>query len=401
MGTGYRESILSPLTPLLFSGSGIYMEELQPVSWDENRLGWLGLAWFEGFGARSLRKLRARYQEDGMKAFRATRDELLRVGILERLIDRFIHWRSGVDPTMFARRLDAESIQFLLDGPDIPDLLRSSSDPPAALFLRGAPLHLKRPIAIVGTRAITPYGTRVTEQLCKDFVAAGCEIISGLAWGIDAKAHESTLDASGHTVALLAGGCNDGSITPHSNFNIGQRILKQGGSLVTEFPPGTESFKHHFPLRNRLIASLSLATVVIEAAEASGSLITARLALEENRDVFAVPGPITSEQSAGTNQLLKQGAIPCTSAQDILNALHIDSTPQSVSVTLTPAEHALLQMIDRPLHIDDIIRAAESSPASISTQLSMLELKGCIEAQGGGIYHRTPRGKIYRAHPPD
>lgn len=370
------------------------MGEMISTVWDEHRLGWLGLAWFEGFGARTLRKLRSRYHEDGERAFGISRMELLSLGITEAVVDRFIHWRGLVEIPMLARRCDAEAIRFILDDdPEFPAYLKHSSDPPATLFLRGALLAPSKPIAVVGTRAITSYGTRVTEDICRELAEAGCEIVSGLALGVDAKAHDAALSANGITIAVLAGGNNDAAIYPRTNVPLAKRILENNGTLMTEFPPGTEGLKHHFPLRNRLIASLCQATVIIEAAEASGSLITAKLALEENRDVFVVPGPITSEQSAGTNRLLKFGAIPCLGASDILELFDVTPQLSQNSLIINDEERTLLETLDRPLHIDDLIRALEILPSLISSQLSLLELRGLVEHQGGGVYARTRLGK--------
>lgn len=370
------------------------MEELIPTPWDENRLGWLALAWFEGFGARTIRKLRTRYREDGARAFGVPRKELLSFGVTEHMADKFIGWRGGVDTAMLARRCDAEGIRFVLDDDDeFPSYLKHSSDPPAVLFLRGAPLRPARPIAVVGTRAMTPYGAKVTEELCRELSLAGCEIVSGLALGIDAKAHDAALSANGVTIAVLAGGSNDAAIYPRANAALAGRIIGHRGTILTEFPPGTESLRHLFPLRNRLIASLCVATVAVEAAESSGSLITAKLALEENRDVFVVPGPITSEQSKGTNRLLKVGAIPCLGAEDVLSLFDVNVAPR-LPVDVTDDERPLLDALERPLHIDDLIRASDLSPSRLSSLLSMMELRGLVGHSGGGVYERTALGKM-------
>ncbi|MBU1033278.1 MAG: DNA-processing protein DprA [Patescibacteria group bacterium] len=360
------------------------------VQWDKNRLCWLTLAWFDGFGARTLRKLRALYSNQGDRAYNVSRETLISLGVNSNHADKFISWRKDVVPEMLARRLDAEKIRFVLECEDeFPSYLKHSSDPPACLFIRGATLQLNRPIAIVGTRAITSYGFRVTKFLSRELALAGCEIISGLALGIDGCAHESVLEVGGKTVAVLANGCSDATIYPRHNFPLAKRIMEKGGSLVSELPPGTCSFKHLFPLRNRIIASLSVATIVVEAAEGSGSLITAKLALEENRDVFAVPGPITSMQSGGTNNLIKLGAIPCTGPEEVLKLFELEQEKPREPIILTDEERSLIDMLDRPLHKDELIRAMEKSPAEISSLLTSLELKGAIEHEGANIYSRS------------
>lgn len=370
------------------------MEEDNKKNWDENRLGWLGLAWFEGFGARSLRKLRAQYKNDGAQAFAVSKTALLSLGITEKIANRFIAWRKKVEVEIFARRCDADKIRFVLDDEkEFPSFLKHSNDPPAVLFLRGETLNLKKPIAVVGTRSMTNYGSRVTEELCRNLVIAGCEIVSGLALGIDAKAHSTVLEMGGVTIAVLAGGCNDDAIYPRSNFNLAKNIIAHRGTLLTEFPPGTESLKHLFPLRNRLIAGLCVATVVIEAAEFSGSLITAKLALEENRDVFAVPGPIDSEQSSGTNRLIKVGAAPCLGAEDILTLFDLQTETPVQKIEITEDERELIDTLDRPIHIDELIRALEIPPAVMSSRLATMELKGLVEHQGAKVYARTKMGR--------
>lgn len=162
---------------------------------------------------------------------------------------------------------------------------------------------------------------------------------------------------------------------------------------MTEMPPGTESLKHLFLLRNRIIASLSLATIVVEAAESSGSLITAKIAIEENRDVFAVPGPITSEQSAGVNGLLKMGAIPCTGADDILRAFDLHAvSPDLRDVDISEAECGVLDVVAQPLHVDDIVRDLKHPAAEVTALLMTLVLKGLVEQQEGNVYGRTKAG---------
>ncbi|MFH1078236.1 MAG: DNA-processing protein DprA [Patescibacteria group bacterium] len=364
------------------------------MEWDANRIGWLGLAWFEGFGSRSIRRLRSKHPHDGMAAYSMGLDAYVAIGIGESVAGRFVGWRSITDPEMFARRCDDEGIRFVLPDDDgFPPYLAHTSDPPESLFLRGAPLRLVRPIAVVGTRSMTPYGAAATDRICRDLAAAGCEIVSGLALGIDARAHAACLDAGGTTVAVLAGGCDDGFIYPRANIALAARILSHGGTIVTELLLGTESLKHLFPLRNRIIASLSVATVVVEAAESSGSLITAALALEENRDVFAVPGPITSEQSAGTHKLLKMGAIPCTDADDVLKLFDLRSPlPDGARLALTDEERSVLGVITRPLHVDDIVRDMRRPASTVTSTLISLQLKGLLAEQDGNVFSRTKSG---------
>ncbi|MEO5927084.1 MAG: DNA-processing protein DprA [Patescibacteria group bacterium] len=361
---------------------------------DLSRLGWLSLASFSGFGSRTLRKLRQRFGDDGERAMNASRTELLALRVTDHVADMYLEWRSRIEYQALARRLEAEGIRFVMNTDDeYPSYLLHTSDPPDSLFIRGATLKLRRPVAVVGTRAMSGYGAMAVRHIVGELTRAGCEIISGLAYGIDALAHTVALDSGGTTVAVLAGGVNDDGIYPRGNVQLAERIIRERGTIISELPPGTESFKHLFPLRNRIIAGLSTATIVVEAAESSGSLVTAKLALEENRDVFAVPGPIMSEQSKGTNQLIKLGATPLLCPEDVLGLFDKAGLRHAPPTSVTDDEKTVLQLLNRPLHIDDLIRALEEPPATVMSRLAILELSGCVIHHGAQIYARTLKGK--------
>jgi DNA processing protein len=241
---------------------------------------------------------------------------------------------------------------------------------------------------------MSAYGARVAKQLAGSLAEQGIMVISGFANGIDATAHAGTLERGGTTIAILPGGCDDQHIYPQNNLELAHQIIKQHGALISEYPPDTSNLRHHFPLRNRIIAGLSAATVVIEAAERSGSLITASLALQEHREVLAVPGPITSPQSAGTHQLIKMGATPCTDINDILEAIHLPriDSPSSISkpqknpaiqTNLTPDEERIISLLTTPKHIDDLGRALGVATAQTSSLVMQMELNGVIEHVGG------------------
>lgn len=363
-----------------------------PRTWDENRLGWLALAWFDGFGTRTLHRLAKRYGNDGAKALACTLEDLTAANVSEKVATRFFGHRNETDARRLERLLEEEGIEFVLDADDnYPPTLKQIADPPFALFVRG-PMELTGlEIAIVGTRNCTPYGRGVATELSRELAQGGLNIVSGLALGVDAYAHQAALQAGGRCIAVLGGGCDDGSIYPRHNLKLAQEILEGGGTIVSEFPPGTFSLKHHFPLRNRIIAGLSRAVVVVEAAEESGSLITAHLALEQNRDVFAVPGPITSDQSRGTNKLLRMGAIPCTGAADIFTHLELssDSPKPQPAIPLTPEEQAVCDALDQPRHADELGRILDLDAATIATRLMGLELKGRVKSVGGQMYTKT------------
>ncbi len=244
-------------------------------------------------------------------------------------------------------------------------------------------------VAIVGSRACTPYGRRVTREICKELARAGIVIVSGLAFGIDAVAHEATLDVHGKTIAVLASAVDN--VTPAQNRPLAEQILNQEGAIVSELPTGSQVNKFSFPVRNRLISGMCLATVVVEAAEKSGSLLTARAALEEGRDVFAVPGPIDSDTSKGANALLRSGAHVATGAKDILDLLGIqgiDGLPVSSPPTADSKEEAMIlaTLSKKPIHVDTIVRESGMPVSKTNTTLTLMEMKGKVRHVGGGHY---------------
>lgn len=200
-------------------------------------------------------------------------------------------------------------------------LLREITDPPQQLYARGnsALLHATHLLAVVGSRQASSYGQQCIERLLPTIIKAGVVIVSGLAYGIDSLAHQASVDLKAPTIAVLGTGIDDASIYPRPNLKLAHNILENNGLLVSEYAPGTAPAKHHFPKRNRIIVGLSQVTLIMQAAEKSGSLISARLASEYNRDVAAVPGPITDPLSAGPNTLIKDGATPVSTSQDILD----------------------------------------------------------------------------------
>jgi DNA processing protein len=260
---------------------------------------------------------------------------------------------------------------------ELPPLLRAIHDPPKRLYLRGAGGAdlLGRPaVGIVGARACSPYGAQVARVLARDLAAAGVVVVSGLARGVDGEAHRGALQGRGHTVAVL--GCGIDRDYPAAHTSLAHEIA-QSSLIVSEYEPGVEPAPFRFPARNRIIAGLCAATVVVEARERSGALITADFALEEGREVFAVPGEITSSLSKGTNGLLRLGATPLTSADDVLESLGIESTPEP------SADHPFIELL--PASIDELVRATRTDPAQVAATLVELELAGLV-AEGEGVY---------------
>lgn len=273
---------------------------------------------------------------------------------------------------------------------DYPKLLRQLTDPPKQLYFRGNKKLLNSfCLGVVGTRKISAYGKETTEHIVSGLTDSRITIISGLAIGIDAVAHRSALDNDLPTIAVLGSGVDDDSIYPRSNYTLGQDILKNNGLIVSEYPIGFHANKATFPQRNRIISGLSKGVVVIEAAEKSGALITARSALDQNRDVFVVPGNIFSPNSQGPNFLLKNGAKPVFSAEDILDDysenLKLNLTAKSNISTQNPIEKKILDILDKSggRTADELIKESEADVPQLMTALSMLEISNKIKNKNG------------------
>ncbi|MEO8290388.1 MAG: DNA-processing protein DprA [Gaiellaceae bacterium] len=278
-----------------------------------------------------------------------------------------------------------------------PPLLAELHDPPARVFVRGQAAALAGPcVAVVGARSCSAYGAQVARSLGRDLAAAGVTVVSGLARGVDGEAHRGALEGGGVTVAVL--GCGIDRDYPRSHSELARRIVAIG-AVASEYPPGVEPAPWRFPARNRIIAGLALATVVVEARERSGALITADFALELGRDVFAVPGEITSGLSAGTNDLLRQGAAPLTSVSDVLEAIGIEPEPPR-RASVSEAAHALLALLaDGARGADELTRLAELPSGEVAAALVELELAG-LAAQADGVYRQFSPGRNRVARAP-
>jgi DNA processing protein len=270
----------------------------------------------------------------------------------------------------------------ILERSAFPPLLRAIFDPPKRLYLRGGAGDdvLERPaVAIVGARACSPYGALVARRLGRELARAGLVVVSGLARGIDGEAHRGALEAGGVTVGVL--GCGIDRDYPAAHSELARRI-RERGLAVSEYEEGVEPAPWRFPARNRLIAGLCAATVVVEARERSGALITADFALDEGRDVLAVPGEITSPVSAGTNSLLKLGAAPCTSAVDVLELFGITDDEQAPPAVVGAAKDVLAAL---PAAADEAARTTGLDARTVAVALAELELAG-LAAEGDGIF---------------
>jgi DNA processing protein len=296
----------------------------------------------------------------------------------------YVAFKRAFDVAGYLAGLAAAEVRWLARSDSaFPSLLGAIHDPPAGLFVRGAAevgLLGRAAVGIVGARSCSSYGAQVARTLGRELAAAGLVVVSGCARGIDGEAHRGALDAGGTTVAVL--GCGIDRDYPASHAELAARI-RATGLTVSEYAPGVEPAPWRFPARNRIIAGLCAATVVVEARERSGALITADLALEEGREVLAVPGEITSALSRGTNDLLRLGATPLTSANDVLELFGL-SPAASAAVDLSEtADNVLGRLRDGPASADELARATGLAADALASALTELELAGVAVAAGG------------------
>lgn len=325
-------------------------------------------------------------------AWQADSEALKTTGWDEKVIQEFLDWKNKIDENKIAKILEQENIYCLTkDDEEYPELLKQIYDPPFCLFVRGNLDMIKFPVAVVGTRKFTNYGKQVTEEIIFELAKQGITIVSGLALGIDGIAHETTINAGGKTIAVLGTGINRKHVYPASHYQLSEKIIASGGALVSEYPPGALPSKYSFPRRNRIIAGLSIGTLVIEAPEDSGALITSQYALDNNREVFAIPQNINSINSAGGNNLLKNGAHLVTKAEDILEVLNLQDIKEFIDsqeiIPDSPVEAEILKTLSKePIHVDAITKLTKMDSPTINATLTLMEMKGKVKNLGGMNY---------------
>lgn len=345
---------------------------------------YLGFSYVPGIGSVKFAKLIQNFKTVE-KAYEASRSNLIPVlGI--KLTDAFIAFRKSFDIKETKKTLASQDIQVISQNdPDYPAHLLSIYDPPICLYIKGnrTLLHTEetRLFAIVGTRKATSYGLTVTQTIGTHLADYGFTIVSGMALGIDSAAHWSALHSKGKTIAVLGGGVD--IIYPPSNDKLYHSILQSGGAIISEFPPGQLALKGLFVSRNRIISGLCSATLVVEGDEKSGALITAKCALDQGKDVYAIPGPITSFLSWAPNMLIKQGAIVVTGIDDILQNFNISMKKDDIVSILESVagleKNIIALLLKEPLSTDEITVLLNISVTEILHTLSMLELKGLIK----------------------
>ena len=338
-------------------------------------------------GGQTLKKMLAAYASPA--ALWADKVANLNHRLGEKFASYIIEARSKFNPDEEIDRLARYGVGYMtIFDKNYPGILKEVYDCPAILYIKGDAKVLGTPaLGVVGSRKYSNYGKTNSYKLSKECAESGLTIISGLALGIDAFAHQATLDANGKTVGVL--GCGLDNIYPVSNFHLGQEIIEKGGAIVSEFPIGVPPMKQNFPARNRIIAGLSLGVLVVEASVNSGSLITAMCALDYNRDVFAVPGNIDSESSLGANMLIQQGAKLVISSDDILSEINIEKkTDNEVAKKILPVTEDEVLIISvlsgGEKLLDELVEKTGLSIIAINTTLTYLEMKGLVRNIGGG-----------------
>jgi DNA processing protein len=350
---------------------------------------WVGFNFIQGIGRARFSQLEG-YFGDLQRAWKASAAELKAAGLDSKSVEAIIAARPGISPDAEFEKLERHQVRALIwNDSDFPARLKEIYDVPPVLYVRGTITPEDEwTIAVVGTRRATIYGREVTERLVTDLVRNRITIVSGLARGIDSIAHRTALESGGRTIAVFACGLDE--VYPPENVKLAQAIVEHG-ALVSEHPLGIRPKKEHFPLRNRIMSGLSLGVLVIEGDVDSGAMITANRALEQNREVFAVPGNILSPASRGTNRLIKEGAKLVSDVQDILEELNLTMIPQQLEMREVVPENETESLIlkylsHEPTHIDEVCRSSCLPIATVSSTLAMMELKGIVRQMGGMNY---------------
>ena len=355
----------------------------------KHQLYWIGFNLVKGIGTVRFRAL-LDFFGDAEAAWKATPQELRGSGLNEKLIENFINLRSNVSLDLVWERISRQGISVLTwEDEGYPERLREIPQSPPVLYVKGALVPEDDwSIAVVGTRRITAYGRQVTEKIAVRMAQAGVTVVSGLARGIDGVAHKATLDAGGRTIAVLGSGLDQ--IYPPEHRKLALKIIERG-ALVSDYPPGTKPEASNFPPRNRIISGISLGTVIVEAGKRSGALITADFAVEQGKDVFAVPGNIFSSQSQGTNRLIQDGARVLINPREILEALDLtrinELNEARIILPTDPTEAELFKVLSHePMHVDEIQNLTELTIETVTATLAMMELKGMVRQIGGMRY---------------
>ncbi len=350
---------------------------------------WLGFNLVKGIGAAKLQALLDFYGTIE-RAWQASPADLQRIGLDQRAISSFLQTRGEIDlDKCLAQVIDAGIRLLTWNDPDYPRLLREALNAPPVLYVRGEITEADGwAVAVVGTRRPTAYGRQMTRDLVVSLIRSGVTIVSGLARGVDALAHKTAVELGGRTLAVLGAGLD--CVYPPEHRGLAEQIAQGHGALISEYALGVQPEARNFPPRNRIISGLSLGVIVVEAGETSGALITANFAVEQNRDVFAVPGNANSPASLGTNRLIQRGAKLILSANDVLEELNLVMAVEQQAVQMAlpeSAEEALLMPnLLQPIHMDELTRLTGLPAGLVGSTLTLMELKGMVQQVGSLQY---------------
>ncbi len=351
---------------------------------------WLGFNLVKGIGPAKVQAL-LDYYGSLAHAWQANEYELQKIGLDRRAIQSFLETRQDVDLDVALARVEQAGVSLLTwEMPAYPTYLREIPNPPPLLYYQGELREQDQwAVAVVGTRRLTSYGRQITQDLVAGLVQNNITIVSGLARGIDAIAHKTAVELGGRTLAVLGSGLD--CIYPAENRTLAQEMTQGQGAIISEYGLGVQPEAKNFPPRNRIISGLSLGVIIIEAGERSGALITTNFALEQNREVFAVPGNINSPVSRGPNKLIQEGAKLVMRVEDVLEELNLHMVAERTAVQMvlpeTAEEIALYtQLSAQPVHIDELSRTTGLPSALVSSTLTLMELKGMVQQVGGMNY---------------
>jgi DNA processing protein len=367
----------------------------------DDRIYWIGFTYVRGIGAVRFRGLLQAFNNMQI-AWNASASQLLEVGLSQRIVENFQQVRCQIDLERIWNNIQKAGINVLTWDDEIyPRRLKEIDQPPPVLYTLGElTVQDEWAAAIVGTRRMTGYGRQVTEELAELLAHHGVTVVSGLARGVDAAAHQTTLKHGGRTIAVLGSGVD--RIYPPEHRKLAEEIAKNG-AVISDYPPGTPPESSNFPPRNRIISGLSRVVVVIEAGVTSGALITSTFAAEQGRDVFALPGSIYANQSKGTNRLIQQGARPLLETKDVLDALNIEQVQEyrqaRLELPTDPREQQIMDSLGyEPVHIDDLGNSTGWGMDTLTSTLTMMELKGLVRQVGGMNYILVKeKGILYQA----
>ncbi len=346
----------------------------------------------EQIGPARFKKILA-YFESAESAWKnGNAQDFINAGLEEPLAQEIVLKRPQMDLEKELAKLAKENISILTNlDEDYPRLLKEIYDPPYIMYMRGSLAKEDDfSVAVVGTRKISAYGQQAASQISRDLAQAGLTIVSGLAHGIDTLAHRAAVQEKKRTIAVVGSSLDWQSLFPPENRKLAETIM-QNGAILSEYPLGSFALKHHFPARNRIISGLSLGTLVVEAPQKSGALMTANHALSQNREVFAIPGSIFSPQSQGPNGLIKMGAKLVASAQDILEELDLKNLTSNIEIRRiiaeTPEEQMILEILSAdPVPVDKIVEETKLETAVVNSTLALMEMKGMVKNLGGMQY---------------